>query len=321
MQHFIAAPDAAGIKALVRKALAYKADPWMDRHLGQDKQLGLLFLNPSLRTRLSSQVAASQLGMNAMVFNIDKEGWALEFRDEVVMNGTTVEHIRDAAPVLGQYFDILGIRTFPGLKDVQEDYAETTLQQFIRHAGIPVISLESATLHPLQSLADVVTIQEHLPADRRPKVVLAWGPHIKPLPQCVANSFSEWMLAWGQADLTIAHPPGYELAPSFTTGATMTHNLKEAIKDADFVYVKNWSAFEPYGQILSTDPEWMLTPKHFENNPSARIMHCLPVRRNLEISAALLDSEQSLVQNQAGNRVWAAQAALAHLLHANRIAV
>jgi N-succinyl-L-ornithine transcarbamylase len=313
MKHFITAPTAADIALLTENALRYKRNPWADRTLGADRTMGLLFLNPSLRTRISTQLAARQLGMETIVFNIDKEGWALEFQDEVVMNGTTVEHVRDAAPVLGQYFDIIGIRTFPGLKDRADDYAETVLNQFIRHCGVPVVSLESATLHPLQSLADVITMQEQWPGGR-PKVVLAWGPHIKPLPQCVSNSFAQWMTAWGEVDLTIAHPEGYELAPQFTQGATITHHLDEALTDADFVYVKNWSPYENYGKILSQDASWMLTEQHFKNNAKAKIMHCLPVRRNLELSAELLDSPRSLVQQQAGNRVWSAQAVLANIL-------
>lgn len=314
MQHFITAPDQNGINQLVARARHYKAEPWCDRALGRDRLVGLIFLNPSLRTRISTQVAARQLGMESIVFNIDKEGWALEFRDEVIMDGTTVEHIRDAAPVLGQYFDILAIRTFPSLQNRAEDYAETVLQQFIKHCGIPVVSLESATLHPLQSLADVITIREHWPHRTPPKVVLAWGPHIKPLPQCVANSFAQWMLACGDVELTIAHPEGYNLAPAFTQGANISHHLKAAVAGADFVYVKNWSAYEDYGKILSRDSAWMLTEAHFGQNQTAKVMHCLPVRRNLEVSGDLLDGPRSLVQAQAGNRVWAAQAVLAEVL-------
>jgi N-succinyl-L-ornithine transcarbamylase len=319
MTHFLESPDAAGIESLLQLARQYKQAPWCDQALGRRRRLGLLFLNPSLRTRLSTQLAASQLGLESIVFNVDKDGWALEFQDDVIMNGTTVEHIRDAAPVLGQYFDILGIRTFPGLVNRADDYAETVLQQFIRHSGVPVLSLESATLHPLQSLADVLTMEEHAAPGKKSKVVLAWGPHIKPLPQCVANSFAQWVTHWGQADFTIAHPPGYELSPDFTTGATITHDLDAAVRDADFIYVKNWSAFSDYGKILCTDPAWMLTPDRLRHAPDARVMHCLPVRRNLEISADLLDSPNSLVQAQAGNRVWAAQAALSHLLRANQL--
>src|SRR5690242_13924333 len=215
------------INAMVSKALAYKADPFKDRKLGADKRIGLLFLNPSLRTRLSTQVAASNLGMEAIVFNVDKEGWALEFEEGAIMSGNTVEHIKDAAPVLGSYFDILCIRTFPSLKNREDDYSELFISQFIKYCGVPVISLESATLHPLQSLTDIITIQElrNQTSDirhQRSKIVLTWAPHVKPLPQCVANSFAQWINAWGEADFVITHPQDYELAERFTKGATIT---------------------------------------------------------------------------------------------------
>ena len=203
MKQFISVSDVSDINSLVKKALAYKADPFADRQLGENKRIGLLFLNPSLRTRLSTQVAARNLGMEAVVFNVDKEGWALEFEEGAIMGGNTVEHVKDAAPVLGQYFDILCIRTFPSLKNREDDYSEMFINQFIKYAGVPVVSLESATLHPLQSLTDIVTIQETMNSNnqpitgRKPKIVLTWAPHIKPLPQCVANSFAQWINAWG----------------------------------------------------------------------------------------------------------------------------
>src|SRR4051812_36659798 len=264
MKQFISVQDVSNINTLVEKALMYKADPFKDRTLGADKRIGLLFLNPSLRTRLSTQVAAQNLGMEAIVFNVDKEGWALEFAEGAIMNGNTVEHVKDAAPVLGNYFDILCIRTFPSLKNRDDDYREMYISQFIKYAGVPVISLESATLHPLQSLTDIITIQEYLntntlPGGRKPKVVLTWAPHIKPLPQCVSNSFSQWINAWGEAEFVITHPAGYELAQKFTDGATIQHNQNEALQDADFIYVKNWSGYHDYGKILSGDPSWMLT--------------------------------------------------------------
>ncbi|PJE46806.1 MAG: acetylornithine carbamoyltransferase [Sediminibacterium sp.] len=317
MNHFISATDVTSIQDLVNKGLQYKLNPFIDAHLGKGKRIGLLFLNPSLRTRLSTQVAASNLGMEAIVFNVDKEGWALEFQEGVVMNGTTVEHIKDAAPVLGQYFDILAIRTFPALKNREEDYSEMFIKQFIRFAGVPVISLESATLHPLQSLTDIITIQESLQntAITKPKVVLTWAPHIKPLPQCVANSFAQWVNAWGSANFFVTHPEGYELAEQFTHGATILHDQDEALKNADFVYVKNWSSYEQYGQQLSSDTNWMLTNVKLALTNQAKVMHCLPVRRNIELSDEILDGPNSLVTQQAGNRVWAAQAVLAQLLN------
>lgn len=319
MRNFISATDVINIHELVQKGLQYKLNPFVDNQLGKGKRMGLLFLNPSLRTRLSTQVAASNLGMESIVFNVDKEGWALEFQEGVIMNGTTVEHIKDAAPVLGQYFDILAIRTFPSLKNKEEDYSEKYIKQFIRYAGVPVVSLESATLHPLQSLTDIITIQEIMQqaiANKpRPKVVLTWAPHIKPLPQCVANSFAQWVNAWGAVDFVIAHPEGYELAEQFTHGATIIHDQDEALKNADFVYVKNWSSYEQYGQQLSSDTNWMLTYEKLALTNQAKVMHCLPVRRNIELSDEILDGPNSLVTQQAGNRVWAAQAVLASILN------
>ncbi|MGZ3949999.1 MAG: acetylornithine carbamoyltransferase, partial [Flavisolibacter sp.] len=243
MKKFISVHDVDNIDALVEKALAYKADPFKDRTLGTNKRIGCLFLNPSMRTRLSTQIAAQNLGMEAIVFNVGSEGWALEFEEEAIMSGNTVEHVKEAAPIMGKYFDILAIRTFPTLKHREEDYSELYMKQFVKYAGIPVISLESATLHPLQSLTDVITITETFKEQRRPKIVMTWAPHVKPLPQCVANSFSQWINAWGKADFTIAHPEDYELDEQFTKGATITHDQDAALKDADYVYVKNWSTF------------------------------------------------------------------------------
>lgn len=319
MKQFISVKDVVDINTLVQKALAYKAAPLVDKHLGVGKRIGLIFLNPSLRTRLSTQVAAQNLGMEAIVFNVDKEGWALEFTEGAIMNGTTVEHIKDAAPVLGNYFDILCIRTFPGLLDQADDYSEKIINQFIQYAGIPVVSLESATLHPLQSLTDIITIQESMELtgsfkNKKPKVVLTWAPHIKAIPQCVSNSFSEWMNAWGEADFVIAHPVGYELSQKFTDGATIMHDQDAALKEADFVYVKNWSAFNAYGKVLCTDENWMLTNQKLALTNQAKVMHCLPVRRNVELSDEILEGPNSLVTREASNRVWAAQAVLASIL-------
>ena len=319
MKQFISVNDVSNINVLVKQALAYKAQPFLDKHLGANKRIGLLFLNPSLRTRLSTQVAAQNLGMEPIVFNVDKEGWALEFAEGAVMNGTTVEHIKDAAPVLGNYFDILCIRTFPSLVNKEDDYSENIINQFIKYAGIPIVSLESATLHPLQSLTDLITIQESVASNenlknKKPKIVLTWAPHIKPIPQCVANSFSEWMNAWGEANFVIAHPAGYALSSAFTKGATILNDQEEALKDADFVYVKNWSSYEQYGKVLSTDEGWMMTNKKLTLTNQAKVMHCLPVRRNVELSDEILDGPNSLVTQEASNRVWAAQAVLAEIL-------
>jgi N-succinyl-L-ornithine transcarbamylase len=314
MKNFISVRDVADINTIATKALEYKTNPLKDKALGSNKRMGLLFLNPSMRTRLSTQIAAANLGMECIVFNVGQEGWALEFEDEAIMSGNTVEHVKDAAPILGKYFDVLGIRTFPSLKNKDDDYSELYIRQFIKYAGIPVVSLESATLHPLQSLTDIITMKEAFKEKRKPKVVLTWAPHVKALPQCVANSFSQWINAWGKTDFVIAHPEDYELDKQFTAGASITHNQQEALKDADFVYVKNWSTFTDYGKIYCNEPEWMLTNKKLALTNSAKVMHCLPVRRNVELSDEILDSPNSLVTQQASNRVWAAQAVLSELL-------
>ncbi|MCE2731774.1 MAG: acetylornithine carbamoyltransferase [Flammeovirgaceae bacterium] len=317
MKQFISVEDVPDIQHLVNKALAYKINPYLHSTLGNKKRMGLLFLNPSMRTRLSTQVAAQQLGMEVVVFNVGQDGWALEFEEGAIMQGHTVEHIKDAAPILGKYFNVIGVRTFPGLHNKEEDYAEFYLQQIIHYAGVPIISLESATLHPLQSLTDIITIQEHFKEKRKPKIVLTWAPHIKALPQCVANSFAQWITQWNQADFVITHPEGYELAENFTKGAIITHNQTEALQDADFVYVKNWSAYREYGKVLGNHSNWMLTMDKLQHTNNAKIMHCLPVRRNIEISDEVLDSQRSLVTEQAANRVWAAQAVLSEILTAS----
>ena len=317
MKNFISVHDVPDIKALVKKALDFKKDPFKAKNTGINKRIGLLFLNPSMRTRLSTQIAAQNLGMEAIVFNIGQEGWALEFEEEAIMSGTTVEHVKDAAPILGKYFDILGIRTFPSLQNRKDDYSELYIKQFIKYAGIPVISLESATLHPLQSLTDIITIKENFTEKRKPKIVLTWAPHVKPLPQCVANSFSQWVNEWAEAEFVITHPEEYELDEQFTKGARITHDQDEALKDADFVYVKNWSTYEDYGKVFCNDPEWMLTKKKLKLTNKAKVMHCLPVRRNIELSDEVLDGKHSLVTQQASNRVWAAQAVLNEILQGN----
>jgi N-succinyl-L-ornithine transcarbamylase len=314
MKNFISVRDVADVNQLVAKALNYKGDPLKDKSLASNKRIGLLFLNPSMRTRLSTQIAAANLGMESIVFNVGSEGWALEFEDEAIMSGSTVEHVKDAAPILGKYFDVLGIRTFPSLKNKADDYSELYINQFIKYAGIPIVSLESATLHPLQSLTDVITIKETFTEKRKPRIVLTWAPHVKALPQCVANSFSQWINAWGEADFVITHPEDYELDTQFTKGASITHNQQEALEGADFVYVKNWSTYNDYGRIYCNDPSWMLTNQKLAVTNKAKVMHCLPVRRNVELSDEVLDSANSIVTRQASNRVWAAQSVLSELL-------
>lgn len=316
MKKFFSVADVDSLDAIVKEALELKANPNAHEALGKHKMLGLVFLNPSLRTRLSTQKAALNLGMNVMVMNMDKDGWALETQDGVVMNGTTVEHIREAAAVMGEYCDILGLRSFPSLKDKEADYNEDLFNKFIKFCGVPVVSLESATRHPLQSLTDLITITEHKQT-AKPKVVLAWAPHVKALPQAVPNSFAEWMSKaqeQGLVDFAIAHPAGYELAEEFTTGAIITHKLDEALADADFVYVKNWSSYKEYGEVYTVNENWMMDNQKLKLTNEAKVMHCLPVRRDLELSSEILDGPNSLVIKEASNRVWAAQVVLKRML-------
>jgi len=317
MNQFTSVNDVEDISQLVKDALTLKNNPYADQQLGKNKTLGLVFLNPSLRTRLSTQKAAINLGMSVMVMNMDKEGWALETEDGVVMNGSTVEHIREAAAVMGQYCDILGLRSFPKLLNREEDYNEDFFNKFIAYCGVPVVSLESATRHPLQSLADLVTIRETWKGVAKPKVVMAWAPHIKALPQAVPNSFAEWMCRAQQEDMldfTIVQPEGYELSEDFTPGAKISHHLEEALAGADYIYVKNWSSYQEYGKILPYPEGWMLTTELLKGTNEAKVMHCLPVRRDLELSSEVLDGPNSLVVHEAGNRLWAAQAVLKGLL-------
>ncbi len=318
MKQFLSVHDVADLPQLIQEAMDHKAQPLHHKHAGSGKRIGCLFMNPSMRTRLSTQVAAQQLGMECIVFNVGADGWNMEFEDGAIMNGTTVEHVKDAAPILGKYFDVLAVRTFPGLKDRNADYSEHIIQQFVKYAGVPVLSLESATRHPLQSLADLMTISEVLKNNsikqRKPKVVLTWAPHVKALPQCVANSFAEWMGAWGESEFVIAQPKGYELEASFTQTATIVHNQEQALEGADFVYAKNWSSYEHYGSMPSVPDNWLLNTTKWSLTNKAKLMHCLPVRRNVELPDELLDSSHSLITQQAENRVWAAQSIIHRML-------
>ncbi len=308
--HFTKAGDLAPPRELIERARAYKRAPWRQPQLGAGRSLLALYFNSSLRTRLSTEAAARHLGLQATTMNAGS-GWQLEFGDGVVMDGDRPEHIREAAAVMSQYADILAVRSFPELIDRERDYRDPILSAFIAHARVPVVSLESATRHPLQSLADALTIAE---LERsQPKIVLTWAPHVRKLPQSVANSFAEWMLALGH-NLTIACPPGYELAPAFTEGATVTHDQRAAFRDADIIYAKNWSSYREYGQILPVAEDWQITSEKMALTPSGQFMHCLPVRRNVVVADAVLDSAQSLVIEQARNRVFAAQAVLAEIL-------
>jgi N-succinyl-L-ornithine transcarbamylase len=289
-------------------------DPWMFSAMGHRKTLGLLFMNPSLRTRMSTEKAARLLGMDVIVLNAGSDSWTLETRDGVVMDGSTTEHIKEAAAVMGRYCDILGIRTFAGLTDREADDEERILQNFIRHAGVPVVSLESATRHPLQSFADLITIEQFKQRER-PRVVLTWAPHPKALPQAVANSFVEWMQQ-ADVDLVVTHPEGYDLSPRFVKGATISHDQDAALEGADFVYAKNWSSYEQYGSILSQDRSWTVTAAKMAMTNGAKFMHCLPVRRNMIVSDDVLDSESSIVVQQAAHRVTSAQVVLYEMLKA-----
>ncbi|CAM3338410.1 acetylornithine carbamoyltransferase [Aquirufa ecclesiirivi] len=312
MHHFTSIHDAYNIPQLVNEALLMKRAPYSDCFIGKNKTIGLLFFNSSLRTRLSTQKAAQNLGMNVMVMNVGADSWQLEMNEGVIMNGDKAEHVSEAAAVIGQYCDIVGLRSFPSLVNREDDYSELVLNQFMKYTGRPILSLESATRHPLQSLTDLITIQEYKKT-ARPKVVLTWAPHVKALPQCVPNSFAEWM-NHSEVDFTIAHPKGYELAPEFSGNANISYDPKEAFEGADFIYAKNWSSYEDYGKILNSDPTWMVTMDKMKMTNNAKFMHCLPVRRNVVVEDAVLDSEHSIVVQQAGNRVWAAQTVLKEML-------
>lgn len=313
MKQFLSVHDAGSLPDLIRDALQVKANLFADTSLGKNKTIALLFLNPSLRTRMSSQKAAFNLGMNVMVLNLDKDGWQIEFEDGAVMNRDKSEHIREAAGVISQYCDIAGIRCFPGLTDREKDYNEVVLNSFVKYCKVPVVSLESATRHPLQSFADMITLAETLQQKTKPKVVLTWAPHIKALPQAVPNSFAEWAVASG-AEVVIAQPEGYELDEKFSSGATIEHDQDKALRGADYIYVKNWSSYKDYGAMPAVKGEWLLTKQKMKLTNNGKVMHCLPVRRNVELPDEIIDSEASLIQQQAGNRVVAAQTVLKKIL-------
>lgn len=312
MKHFTSVADVLDINQLVQSAQELARSPHSFESLGKGKALGCIFLNPSLRTRMSTQRAAQLLGLSTLVMNINSEGWKLEFEDGAIMNSDKAEHIKDAAAVMGQYCDILGIRAFAELKDRERDYQEPILNAFLSYAGVPIVNLESATVHPCQSLADLITIETYK-NKARPKVVLSWAPHPKSLPQAVANSFAEWMNK-ADVELVITHPKGYELAPQFTQGAPIEYDQEKALEGADFVYTKNWSSYTTYGEVLPGNEEWTLTGEKMRLTHQAKFMHCLPVRRNVIVADEVIDSPDSLVQVQARNRVLAAQVVLKELI-------
>ncbi|MEM9928792.1 MAG: N-acetylornithine carbamoyltransferase [Bacteroidota bacterium] len=311
MTQFLSAHDTPSIDELVDLAQRHKRKPRNMEDFGYGKTIINLFFNPSLRTRISTEKAGLNLGFEVITYDASG-GWNIEFEEGAVMNLDTAEHVREAAGVLSQYCDILCVRSFPSLTDKTGDYADKVMKAFVQYATVPVVSLESATRHPLQSLADCLTISEH--SNRpRPKIVLSWAPHPRRLPQAVANSFAEWMLHWGMADLTICNPEGFDLAPEFTAGARVVHDQKEAFRGADFVYAKNWSAYEDYGATVDL-PGWIIDESKMALTNNAYFMHCLPVRRNVVVSDAVIESPRSLVLQQANNRTWAAQAVLGRMM-------
>lgn len=312
MKHYLDINDLHDLEVSVQDAISLKEDPTAFADLGKGKTIGLLFFNNSLRTRLSTQKAAESLGLNCIVMNFDKEGWQLEFEDGVVMDGNKSEHIKEAAQVIGVYCDIVAIRAFPTLTDKKKDLQEQVLSSFKKYAGIPVVNMESSTKHPLQALADAITIEEHLKV-KRPKVVLTWAPHSKALPHAVANSFVK-MMQKKQVDFVITHPEGYELNPEIVGASKVEYNQKKAFEDADFIYAKNWSSFESYGQVLTQDTSWMVDSEKMKCTNNAKFMHCLPVRRNVVVSDDVIESDSSIVIEQANNRTYAAQYVLKEIL-------
>ena len=311
MKNFTSVNDIPDLPELLNLAAAIKKDLFANQ-IGKNKTIGLLFFNPSLRTRLSTQKAAQNLGMNAIVMNLNTEGWLLEFEDGTIMDGSKAEHIKEAAQVVSQYCDIIGVRSFPTLTDKEKDEQEQVISAFVTYASVPVISLEGSSEHPLQAVADALTIEE-FKTKLRPKVVLTWAPHPKALPHSVPNSFVK-MMNRSNVDFVIAHPEGYELNPEVTQNAKITHNQNEAFANADFIYAKNWSSWKDYGKILSTDVNWTVSKEKMLLTENARFMHCLPVRRNMIVTDEVLDSEGSIVIPQANNRTFAAQAILTKIL-------
>ncbi|TKD61002.1 N-acetylornithine carbamoyltransferase [Flavobacterium sp. ASW18X] len=309
MKHYLHINDLDSLQQTVQEAIELKKEPTQFKQLGAGKTICLLFFNNSLRTRLSTQKAAINLGLDTIVMNFGSEGWQLEFEEGAVMDQGKAEHVKEAAQVVSQYADIVAIRAFAGLTDKEADEAELVLNAFKKYANIPVVNMESSVGHPLQALADAITLEENK-TEQKPKVVLSWAPHPRALPHAVANSFVAMMKLQG-ADFVITHPEGYELNPEVTKGCKIVHDQEEALKNANFVYVKNWSNYQDYGKVKNTDSHWMMTKEKLGN---AKFMHCLPVRRNVVVEDAVMDSDQSLCMEQANNRTFAAQVVLKQLL-------
>ncbi len=314
MKKFTGVEDIGDIKAAVAEALEVKRDRFAYTELGRNKTAMLVFFNSSLRTRLSTQKAAMNLGMNVMVLDVNQGAWRLETERGVVMDGDKAEHLLEAIPVMGSYCDVIGVRSFAGLKDKAEDYEERVVEQFIRYSGRPVFSMEAATGHPLQSFADVITIEEHK-TKARPKVVMTWAPHPKALPQAVPNSFAEWANA-ADYELVVTHPHGYELDERFVRPEQIEYDQRKAFEGADFIYAKNWSAFadEHYGEVLSMDRDWAVDSEKMALTNDAFFMHCLPVRRNMIVTDDVIESPRSLVIPEAANREISAQVVLKRIL-------
>jgi N-succinyl-L-ornithine transcarbamylase len=308
MKQYTTLKDISNLSELIKDAILLKMNPFEYSELGKHKTLVMLFFNSSLRTRLSTEKAAKNLGMDVMILNVS-DAWNLEFEDGTIMNLDKSEHVKEAAQVISHYADLIAVRAFPTLKDKAKDESEFILNSFKTYATVPIINMESATAHPLQALADAITISE-LTEKKTPKVVLSWAPHPKALPQAVANSFVEMMQNL-DVDFTITHPEGCELNTEITKDTTINYNQEQALQNADFVYVKNWSSYNSYGKILSHDANWMMTK---EKLGKAKFMHCLPVRRNVVVEDSVLDSNQSVVIQQANNRTFAAQVVLKRLL-------
>lgn len=314
MRNFTSVHDLGNLKEALQEALEVKSDKFGYQHLGKNKTLLMIFFNSSLRTRLSTQKAAMNLGMNVMVLDVNQGAWKLETERGVIMDGDKPEHLLEAIPVMGCYCDVIGVRAFARFENKEEDYSEKIINQFIQHSGRPVFSMEAATGHPLQAFADMITIEEHKDKER-PKVVLTWAPHPRALPQAVPNSFAQWAVAAGY-EVVITHPKGYELAPEFTEGATIEYDQEKAFEGADFIYAKNWAAYEDpnYGQILSTDRSWTVDEKKMALTNDAYFMHCLPVRRNMIVTDEVIESPQSIVIQEAANREISAQTVLKRIL-------
>jgi N-succinyl-L-ornithine transcarbamylase len=312
MKNYTSVKDIPGIKKALETAFEVKKNPFGFQHLGKNKTMVMVFFNSSLRTRLSTQKAAMNLGMNTMVMNVNGDSWQLESELGVVMDGDKPEHLLEAIPVIGRYCDIIGVRAFARFESKEDDYSEKIINQFVNYAGVPVVSMEGATRHPLQSFADLLTIEEYKKKER-PKVVLTWAPHPKALPQAVANSFVEWMRETDY-DLVVTHPKGYELAPEFMGDVKVEYDQKKAFEGADFIYAKNWSSYSDYGKVLSKDMNWTVNEEKMALTNEAKFMHCLPVRRNVVVTDGVIDSPNSIVIDQAANREVTAQAVLKMIL-------